>query len=121
MLADALSRRTIVLTEWTLHSMVTRSIFAITDRPHIDLFASHQQPISRNLAQVAQLLFVGPVTRNIAQLRSIADMLRRLRHKMWRKQSYAVAQGFVKSATGSSERDDARCFVRGLQSVGARV
>ena len=39
-LADALSRRKVIATKWTLHHEVVQKIFALTDRPHIDLFAS---------------------------------------------------------------------------------
>lgn len=39
-IADALSRGTVIPTEWTLHNGVTQQIFATAGRPHIDLFAT---------------------------------------------------------------------------------
>ena len=38
--ADALSRGTMVPTEWTLLPSVVQSIFSLIDRPHVDLFAT---------------------------------------------------------------------------------
>ena len=38
--ADALSRGTVVPTEWTLHTGVAQQLFGLRGRPHIDLFAS---------------------------------------------------------------------------------
>ena len=40
-IADALSRRRSVPTEWTLHRPTLQQVFNILDTPHIDLFASH--------------------------------------------------------------------------------
>ena len=40
-LPDALSRGWIAPTEWTLNSGVVQSLFRLIDRPHVDLFAAH--------------------------------------------------------------------------------
>jgi hypothetical protein len=41
-MADLLSRKRVAPTEWSLHTAVVETVFAIMGRPHIDLFASEE-------------------------------------------------------------------------------